>query len=251
MNGREKIVSFLASSLLLLGQMLPASATTVTLDTGIDEEYQSDPLVASFHTYTLSATNDSGSVITDFNGWFGILQLVAEPGAVGTASFVQDGMTNPVVNPSLGPSSTPPDAVTTTLDATYFLLAPMNGTTDAYQVGVGNETAAGTTWSIGQKYNLGDLQVELSPGALGMWTVFAINDRFDTGGWLDSETFNVAAFSNLPTAPSSPANSYTSLTIGTITAVPEPSSFLLAGSAIAAAGWYAARKRRTLAVLEA
>jgi hypothetical protein len=35
MNGRKKIGAFLAGSLLLLGQMMPASAGTLTLDTGI------------------------------------------------------------------------------------------------------------------------------------------------------------------------------------------------------------------------
>jgi len=58
------------------------------------------------------------------------------------------------------------------------------------------------------------------------------------------------AFSNLAFG-SQP--SYNQLTLGTITAtaVPEPGSLVLAGSAIAAFGWYAARKRRTLAVRKA
>jgi len=160
-------------------------------------------------------------------------------------------LTEPAVNPSLGPASNPPTDASTQFDDTYFILSPMNGTTDAYQIGVANDTDSVTQWALGQTYNLADLVVELSPGAQGTWTVFGINDRFDTSNWFDGVTFDTNAFSNLATAPITNPQSYTSLTLGTITAVPEPSSLAIAGSAIAAAGWHVTRKRRTLAAVEA
>jgi hypothetical protein len=247
MNGRQSVIAFLVSGILLLGQMMPASATTLTLDTGKNLEI--DPAVSTTGTFTLSATNDSGSVINTFNGWGLILQLVPTPGAIGTAAFVN--LTEPAVNPSLGPVSNPPDNVTTTFDDTYFLLSSINGTTDAYFVGIGNETDSATTWSLGQALNLADLEVQLSPGAQGTWTVFAINDRFNSTGWFDMVTFESIAFSDLPTAPVTNPQSYTSLTLGTITAVPEPSTLMLAGSAIVAAGWFGWRSRRQPTVVEA
>ena len=65
MHVRAQLVSFLAAILLLIGQMMPAMAATLTLDTGKSASLDSGGTTG---TFTISATNTGGSNITDFLG---------------------------------------------------------------------------------------------------------------------------------------------------------------------------------------
>jgi len=243
MNGYHKIVSVVVVLGLCLATMMPAVATPLNLNTGVSLTL--DPALSTSGTLTLAATNENaGSAITNFNSWSVILQLIPGPGAIGSATLV--GVADPSVNPSLGPASTPPTTTSSLFDDTYFLLSPVNGTVDAISVGIANDTNSSTTWTLGQTYNLADFTVQLSAGAQGTWTLYAINDENNSGSWM-APNGNLTPFGNLPTAAE---GEYTVLAVGTITAVPEPSSLLLAGSAIVAAGWFGWRSRRQPTVVE-
>jgi PEP-CTERM motif len=210
---------------------LPALASPINVDTGKALNLNS----GSSGILTLSLTNlNSGSSITTFNGWGLILQLIPQPGSASLLS-----MTEPASNPALTDPGDPP-----LFDTAYVLNSAVNGTTDAYQAANGNNTNVTTTFTLGQSYNIADLTVLLSPGATGSWKLFALNDENNTGAWLNPQG-NATAFGNLAT-PS--AGQYTSLEIGTITAVPEPSTIALLGMSVASAGWYAWRSRRKVTI---
>ena len=213
---------------------LPALASPINVDTGKTLNLNS----GSSGILTLSLTNlNSGSSITTFNGWGLILQLIPQPGATGTASLLS--MTEPASNPALTDPGDPP-----LFDDAYVLNSAVNGTTAAYQVANGNNTNVTTTFNLGQSFNIADLTVLLSPNATGSWKLFALNDENNTGAWLTPQG-NANAFGNLAT-PS--AGQYTSIEIGTITAVPEPSTIALLGMSVASAGWYAWRSRRKVTI---
>jgi hypothetical protein len=225
---------WLAVTCLCAVSSLSALASPINLDTGISASVTP----GSTGSFTLSMTNESsGSTITTFNSWALILQLIPQPGATGTASFT--GLASPAVNPALTDPGEP------LFDNAYTTNVPVNGTSSAYLVGIGNNSAAVTTFALGQTYNAADFTVELSPDASGSWAIYALNDENNTTSWLNAGG-SATAFGNAATAG---AGAYTAVQIGTISAVPEPSSLMLAGSAIVAAGWYARRTRRSPALV--
>jgi hypothetical protein len=226
----------LAVICLCVASSLPATASPINIDTG--KSVSVNP--GSSGTLTLSLTNEaSGTAVSTFNSWAFILQIIPGPGATGTASFT--GLVSPTVNPALAAPGEP------LFDNAYTTNVPVNGTTSAYLVGIGNDTSATTTFALGQTYNAADFTVALSPDATGSWAIYALNDENNTTAWLTAGGV-ATAFGNAPIAAE---GAYTSVQIGTISAVPEPSSLLLAGSGIVAAGWYARRMRRMPAMIEA
>ncbi len=190
-------------------------------------------------TITLSLTNEnSGSPVTTFNGWGFGLQLIPNLGATGTATLVSGAL--PAVNPALADPEDPPLFLTG-----QTLGTAANGTTDYTLVSSANQSAAETTFALGQTYNIMDVDISLSPGASGSWSLYAVNDANGFGVWLN----NVGSPTNFGNLPSVNGDGGTAL-IGTVSAVPEPSSVALAVSAIAAAGWFRWRSRRVPAAVE-
>lgn len=227
----------LAVACLCVVSSLPALASPINLDTGISATVNP----GSTGSFTLSMTNEaSGSAITNFNSWALILQVIPQPGATGTATIT--GLTSPLTNPALAVPGDPP-----LFDNAYTTNVPVNGTINAYQVGLANETNAVTTFALGQTYNAADFTVALSPDASGSWSLFVLNDENNTTAWLNAGG-TPTAFGNSAVAGE---GLYTSTQIGTISAVPEPSSLMLAGSAIVVAGWYSWRSRKTPTLVEA
>lgn len=206
---------------LLVLSAVPAFASPINIDTG--KNLGLNPGASG--TVTLSLTNaPGGSAITTFNAWGMILQLVPQTGATGSASF--SSLLSPSTNPAL---TDPGDPL---LDP-YELNSPQNGTTSASQLSIGNNSAAVTTFALGQTYNIGDLGIQLSGDASGAWDIYALNDQNNTTSWLN-DVGATTAFGNAPTA--APA-AYTSTIIGTVTVVPEPSTLVMLAGAVATSGW--------------
>ena len=213
---------------------VPVFASPINVDTGKSLSLNS----GTSGILTLSLTNlNSGTAVSNFNGWGLILQLIPQAGATGTASLLS--LAEPATNPALSDPGDPP-----LFDNAYILNSAVNGTTDAYQLANSNNTSVTTTFTLGQSYNIGDLTVFLSSGATGSWKLFALNDENNTAAWLNPQG-GATAFGNLATAG---VGQYTSTEIGTITAVPEPSTIALLGMSMASAGWYAWRTRRKVTV---
>lgn len=206
-----------------------ALASPINMDTGKTLTLQP----GSSGTVTLSLTNqNAGSAITDFNGWSTGLQLLPQAGAVGTATIT--GAALPATNPAL----TDPE-IPLTFTPNQNLLVAANGTTLYSSLISSNQSPAVTTFTLGQRYNVADLTVALSPNASGTWNLFAVNNANGIASWANQ--FGAATdFGNVARVN---GDAGTTL-IGTVSAVPEPQSFVLAGSAMAAAAWFAWRSRR-------
>ena len=234
--------SFIAIFLVALGIgmaiLRPIHASPINVDTGTSVSLSP----GSTSTFTVSLTNENaGTAITTFNGWGLILQVIPRAGATGTASF--SALASPASNGALA------DPGEASFDGAYTLNSAVNGTVAAYLTSIGNDTPVSTTFALGQTYNIGYFTVLLSgdatPGSI--WDVYALNDEFDTSSW--STPGGVAtAFGNLATPLT---GQYASVQIGTISAVPEPSSFMLTASALVGAGWYGWRSRRNPLVVAA
>jgi|688.fasta_scaffold150647_3 hypothetical protein len=162
----------------------------------------------------LSATNtNSGTSVTNFNGWTLGLQLLPQGGATGTVTMT--GITNPATNQALTVPDTP----------TFFnstLNTATNGTTAYKYVGISNVDNTTTTFALGQSLNLANLAVTSSAGAAGTWNLYAVNQSPSQSAWLDVTGLGTD-YGNLP------ATNGTSVLVGTVTVVPEPGSLLLAG----------------------
>jgi hypothetical protein len=188
-------------------------------------------------TVTLSLTNEnSGSPITTFNSWGFGLQLIPNIGATGTATLVSGSL--PAVNPALADPEDPP-----LFSTGQTLNVAANGTTDYTLISSANQSALETTFALGQTYNIMDVDISLSPGATGSWSLYAVNDALGFGVWLNS-LGSPTNFGNLPSVNGDGGT----VLIGTVSAVPEPSGILLAASALAACGWSRWRSRRATRV---
>lgn len=189
---------------------------------------------------TLSLTNENASsVIDNFNGWSTGLQLLPQLGSTGTASITLAAL--PATNPALTDPEGPP-----TLLPNQTLSVAANGTTSYSLLASANQSAAVTTFSLGQQFNVADLTIALSGNASGSWNLFAVNNGNGIASWA-SESGVATNFGNLARVNGDGGT----LLIGTVSAVPEPGSLMLAGSAVLVAGWYSWRSRRHPTVVEA
>jgi len=217
------------AALVLALQTTAALATPINLDTGISLDVEP----GTTGTATLSATNfNGGSTVTNWNAWTVALQLLPNPGATGTMTI--SGISLPATNGSLAN----PDAGT--FDPSGVLFEPANGETAYTAIGFANNTNANTTWASGQQYNLAGISFTASGDASGSWTLYAVNqsdiDFFSTTNYFNSVA-TPFPFGNVP------ATNGSSLTLGTITAVPEPASMTLALAA-GTVGLVTLRRRR-------
>jgi len=214
-----------AMAALVLSLQAAALAAPINLNTGISLAV--DP--GTTGTATLSATNfDDGVQVLTWNAWTVALQLLPNVGATGTMTISNKSL--PATNGSLSD----PDAGTFNPGT---LLQPANGQTAYTAVGYANEGPDVTVWASGATFNLADVSFTASPDAQGSWTLYAVSQGNPAVSvWLDD--FGAAfAFGNVPAVNGS------SLTLGTITAVPEPASATLALAA-GTVGLLALRRRK-------
>jgi len=240
MNGRKSVIAFLVSSVLLLGQMMPASATTLSLDTGKSLVLQS----GETGLFTFSFTNTGDTITEDFLGWTIGLQFL--PAGTTTGSLTLNGFSQPV--PALNPMPAGEFAADQPEEFSLTNSGVINGTTQ-YWNSFMQATDQFQTVLAGQTYGLASFSFTASVEAEGVWNVYAVQQQSQTRTfWLDG-SFGEVMFSNLPSA----GQGNYAMTIGTITVnpVPEPSGLMLAGSAIVAAGWFGWRSRRNPMVVEA
>lgn len=239
MDGSRKF-AYLLALVLFFGGVVPGSATTLTVDTGKSLELQP----GGTGLFTFSATNDAGAISEDFLGWTMGFQVL--PSGVTSGSLTVGELFNAATNPAvLGVE------VEITQPNQIFVLAnsgTINGSTGFRSMTI-NSLDTLATLQGSTSYNLGDLTFTASPDAAGTWNVYAVQqaDPFAKTYWTDAALAD-GQFGNLP---QSGGNS--SVLVGTISvnAVPEPSSLMLAASAIVASGWFGWRSRRQPAVVEA
>jgi len=222
----------------LLGGVLcggRAHATTLSLDTGKAVTVQQ----GTSGTFRFSATNDAGDISENFVGWTIGVQVL--PSGVTTGTLTIASLAQPLVNPM--PTGTV-DITQPTL-STLALSGTINGST---QYWLTNITATEVLGSLtgNTSYNLGDLLFSASGNASGVWNVYAVQQggSFLKTYWNDA-SLGDNAFSNLPIGSQGTNGS---VLIGTITAVPEPSTIALLGMSVASAGWYAWRSRRKVTI---
>lgn len=207
------------------------SASPLNIDTGKTLTIQP----GGSGTLTLSLTNlNSGTAISTFNAWSMGLQLLPRAGATGSATIVSAAL--PATNAALADPEDPP-----LFSPGETLSVPANGSTVYTLVASGNKTAAETTFSLGQQYNVADLAISLSGDASGAWDLYAVNNANGIAAWTSAPPVVTSSYGNLPQADGNTG----SLLVGTVSAVPEPGGFLLAGTGLAAAGWFAWRSRRS------
>ena len=232
-----KIRLLAALAALVLGlHVVPASATTLSLDTGKSLSLQP----STTGSMTFSFTNNAGS-ITDFLSWTLGIQVLPSGSASGTLTL--GTLSIPVVNPM--PTSFV-DGTQPTL-ATLANSGTINNSTQYYQIsiqGPGTETILGNT-----SYNMGTLGFTASGAAAGTWNVYAVQQA---GVFAESYWFNDSItdtdFGNLPRGAGN-----SSILLGTVTvsAVPEPGSLAAAavtGGIAACCAWRRRRKAGARAV---
>jgi hypothetical protein len=195
--------------------------------------------------WTLSATNqDNGAAANGWKAFAVAMQIIPDPGATGTVTL--QSFINPVDNPSIPAGSAGPASV-----SSGVFPQPINGTTSFTSIILGYNDANFTSWPSGQTHNMATITWSASPDASGSWRVYASNPE-DNFIDLPQTTWNLpnandVYFGNVPFV----SGTTSTLQLGTISAVPEPSSLMLAASAIVAASWYGWRSRRNPLVVEA
>jgi len=206
----------LAACIVILGLGVgPLSqATPLELTTGLSLSMASGTTA----TLSLSATNLTGGTgnITTFNGFALALQLVRQPGSSGTVQFAN------FVAPASNGILPDPDSPQFELNG-ITNLSPVNGSAIATPIALFMaETAPSqeTTVVQGVLKNLGTLSFVSTADALGTWKLYAVNDANNRSYWTDAAA-NETTFSQLS------AVNGTSLELGTVSIVPEPSTLVL------------------------
>jgi hypothetical protein len=239
MNGHPRTSAAVAVALCLLALVATASATTLTLDTGKSLTL----LQGGSGLFTFSASNDAGDITNNFFGWNIGFQVL--PSGVTSGSLNVEELFQPSVNPAVAGDLEfiQPDQVLLLANS-----ASINGSTNFRSMSI-NSLDTLATLQGSTSYNLGNVSFSATLDAAGTWNVYAVQqaDPFAKTFWTNGSLADVQ-FGNLPQSAGD-----SSVLIGTIsvTAVPEPSSLLLAGSAIVAAGWFGWRSRRQPTVVEA
>ena len=226
---------------------IPVLATPINLDTGktLGITSSTSSLVSGTLTFSMTNTSATPDAVTTLNAWNLGFQVL--PIGIVTGSVTPISVFNPATNPVLaGPSGVDP--------ATQFALvltATTNGTKNAFSWGMAQTDGLdANTLGVNTTKNFASFVLQASVGASGTWGFFAVNQSLAGGPsyWADTDGASTA-FGNLP------ATNGSSLQIGTITvtAVPEPSSIVLAAFAVAGAGWFAVRARGSsrIAIVEA
>jgi hypothetical protein len=237
MNGRKKIASFLAGSLLLLGQMMLASAGTLTLDTGISLQLSENGSGA----FPFSVTSGATPLVDEFATWVVSFQVIPNGLVSGTLSIGSGAGAKPIDSPF------PTEFQGLTLAANNSIFTPATGSSFAQpsvQILASSGTINGLGTYIGMSadavddypviaantsYGLGDLTFSVVGGTPGdSWTVYAIQQQGANlrSYWFD-DLGNDRPYENIPFTS---GGNY-SIPLGTISVVPEPSSLVLAGSA--------------------
>lgn len=208
-------------------------ATTLTLDTG--KSVSLSP--GGFGSFTFTVTNDAGALTEDFLGWVIGVQILPVGGTIGSLTI--GGLSQPGTNPL------PAGAVELTQPTLSLLAnsATINGS-DQYYLTSSVATIGGfvNTVDSNASYNLGVLSVTASVDALGTWNVYAVQQggSFYKTYWTDGGLTDLD-FGNFPRGAN---GSNTSLLLGSLSVVPEPSGLALAGTALAGVAWAARRIRR-------
>lgn len=228
--GMAVVAMCLAAVALLITR---SEATTLTLDTG--KSLGLAP--GGSGTFTFTTTNDAGAITENFLAWTIGIQVLPAGSPVGTLTI--GALSQPGTNPLPAGEV---DLTQPTL-ATLAGGATINGTSQYYLT---NASATGFLNTVDSNgfYNLGALSLSASGDAQGTWNVYAVQQggSFYKTYWTDAALDDVD-FGNLPRGSS---GSNTSLLIGTVTvsAVPEPVAFALAGTGVVCAIWGARRLRK-------
>lgn len=178
---------------------------------------------------------NSGAVVTDFNGWSSGLQLIPQAGATGTATIAAAAL--PATNAAL----TDPE-VPLTLLPNQTLSVAANGTTSYTFITSANQSAATTTFALGQTYNVADLSISLGANASGTWNLYAVNNANGIASW-QNPSGTATDFGNVAKSNGDAGT----VLIGTVSAVPEPEGVTLAVSAMSGLVWFVIRSRRKAA----
>jgi len=213
---------------LMLFAVLPVSAESIiNLGTGIEESIE--PGGSGSFPFTLSNVGTT-TVADNFKDWVLGIQLIPQPGTIGTLTLgtLSAGTTNPM----------PVGGVDISQPALRSLGAvSINGSSEYYFMTIAANERFGTV-AVGQTYEMGSLALTASPDAQGAWDVYTVqqNSPLMRTYWFD-DTVTERAFGNIPFGGGN-----TSLQLGTVV-VPEPSSVALLGLAGLGAGGYALRRR--------
>lgn len=206
---------------LLLNNAAATGAAIVNFDTGKLLSLQS----TGSGSLTLSLTNagDSSAFINSYT--LGILVVPAS----GSGTLTLDAWTGPASNPLL--SDVAAEYIPFDQPVLFPLIAPVtiSGTEyfEYFQVQAGNTNGFDDPLAVGASRNIGTLNFSVIDGN-GTWDIYMINQEAQEGGlpisFLQDSELADFGFGNLP------AVNGEALLVGTVTAVPEPTTLLLAAS---------------------
>jgi hypothetical protein len=236
---KQTSVVLCAAAATFMGFMA-AHATNLTLDVGKTATVQQ----GASGTFTFSATNDAGA-ITDFLGW--TLGIQVQPAGTTSGTLSIGSLLVPTSNPILTGTLGSNIDFTAPTPATLANSGTINGSTQFTFFGMSANDELRTV-NASETYNLGSLTFNASPTASGTWNVYAVQQQGAIAWksyWTNGDLTD-APFANPIWQPSPVGN--TSVLIGTITAVPEPSSLALLAAAVASAGWFGWKTRRSATI---